>query len=198
MRRIHQLMHYSAVCDQWQIYQHANTAYNCGGSRRYCSCSCGFRLGTSVLFPRPLFRVTFADACACKNGNLENTKQLNNHLNSIGLYQNGDMGDSELILELMLSRKPTSRHRGGSGAGPVPRWIVEGLEDIYAHCIGSFACVFFIPSYGLVACRDANGIKPIIVGERRIDETRVDYMFTSESVTFCNLGYTAVGDIRPG
>ncbi|KAH8599079.1 phosphoribosyltransferase-like protein [Bisporella sp. PMI_857] len=101
------------------------------------------------------------------------------------------MGDSELMLEIILSQCPASCQSKVSGAS-VPNWIVAGLEEVYRLCSGSFAC------YGLVAFRDANGIKPLVMGERRTEDGEIDYMFASESVAFRSLGYTLVRDIRPG
>jgi amidophosphoribosyltransferase len=122
--------------------------------------------------------------------------QLSDDLGKMGLSKNMSLGDSEVILEIILSKMPSSCPIEPSDS--VPRWIVSGLREVYKHCVGSFACVLSIPSYGLVAFRDANGIKPIVFGERRSVQGDVDYMFASESVAFRSLGYSLLRDVRPG
>jgi amidophosphoribosyltransferase len=106
------------------------------------------------------------------------------------------IGDSELILETILAKAAFPYQHDPTEA--VPAWILSGLKHVYAYCIGSFACVLLVPSYGLVAFRDANGIKPLAMGSRNTDHEEVDYMFSSESVAFRSLGYTLLRDVQPG
>lgn len=53
------------------------------------------------------------------------------------------------------------------------------------------------PGYGIVAFRDVNGLRPLILGER-VTEHGTDYIVASESVALDVLGYRVVGDIEPG
>jgi amidophosphoribosyltransferase len=101
------------------------------------------------------------------------------------------------MLELFLSKSPsTPRHTRSIES--VPRWLLSGVEEIYRHSIGSFACVLFVPSFGLVAFRDPHGIKPLAMGWRITTDGEVDYIFASESVSFQNLGYTLLRDVNSG
>lgn len=74
------------------------------------------------------------------------------------------------------------------------------LERTYARCQGAWACVSMIAGFGLIAFRDQNGIRPLLMGSRKLENGEVDYMVASESVA---LDYFAcdpasIIDIQPG
>ncbi|KAI1845668.1 hypothetical protein JX265_005358 [Neoarthrinium moseri] len=142
---------------------------------------------------QPIIDKSRGNIAIAHNGNLENSRALGTYLTSIGQNQSNCTSDSGLILETLLSK-----YHPPSEMSSVESWIMLGLEQVYLRCVGSFACVLFIPGYGLVAFRDANGIKPVIMAERILDHGEVDYMFASESVACTSLGYTPVRDVRPG
>ena len=68
---------------------------------------------------------------------------------------------------------------------------------MHQRCRGGYAAVAMIPGYGVVAFRDAHGIRPVVFGKR---ETLggVEYMVASESVALDTLGFELVRDILPG
>jgi amidophosphoribosyltransferase len=59
------------------------------------------------------------------------------------------------------------------------------------------ACIGLVLGYGLVAFRDPNGIRPLVLGERITGEGR-EYAVASESVALDVLGFKRVRDIAPG
>ena len=50
-----------------------------------------------------------------------------------------------------------------------------------------------VAGVGIVAFRDKNGIRPIVVGQRKSD-----FMFASESSALTALGYKYLQDVKPG
>src|SRR3546814_11415563 len=50
---------------------------------------------------------------------------------------------------------------------------------------------------GVVAFRDSNGIRPLVLGRRETAEG-VEYAVASESVAFDILGFTRLRDVLPG
>ncbi len=55
-----------------------------------------------------------------------------------------------------------------------------------------------IIGHGMVAFRDPNGIRPLVLGKRDIDENRTEYMVASESVALDTLGFDFLRDVAPG
>ena len=65
---------------------------------------------------------------------------------------------------------------------------------MYERCEGGFAVTMIVGGVGLVAFRDANGIRPLVVGKKD-DES---FMIASESSALSALGYEFEYDIDPG
>ena len=120
---------------------------------------------------------------------------MESRLTSIRPYTRNSLGDTEMILEFFLSKRPSYQSKRYEA---VPSWILSGLKQIYAHCVGSFACIIFIPGYGLVAFRDPNGIKPLVMGERVLCRGERDIMFASETAAFRTTGFSYLQDVHPG
>ncbi|KAH8647281.1 Amidophosphoribosyltransferase [Xylariales sp. PMI_506] len=145
---------------------------------------------------QPIVATNRGNIALCHNGHIENSRQLHDHLIRAGIAETDALGDSELMLELILSKQPPRCLT--TSLESIPDWIVSGLQELYARCIGSFACILFIPTWGLVAFRDPHGIKPLILAERGVSHGQSDYIFASESVAVRSLGYSILRDVRPG
>ena len=64
---------------------------------------------------------------------------------------------------------------------------------------GAYSIVLMISGVGLLAIRDPNGIRPLIMGKKENDLLgKTDYMFASESPALDALGFEITGDLKPG
>lgn len=52
-----------------------------------------------------------------------------------------------------------------------------------------------IIGHGMVAFRDPNGIRPLVMGKRDIGDGRTEYMVASESVALDTLGFEFLRDV---
>jgi amidophosphoribosyltransferase len=126
------------------------------------------------------------------NGNLTNTEELMELLFKSDLRHINTDSDSEALLnvfahELLLQGK----------LQPTPNDVFEAVRRVHRRCRGAYAVVGMIASYGMVAFRDPNGIRPLVYGQRET-ENGIEYMVASESVAMDVLGFTLVRDLAPG
>jgi amidophosphoribosyltransferase len=75
--------------------------------------------------------------------------------------------------------------------------IFKSVSKLYQQCKGGYACITMIAGYGIIGFRDPNGIRPLILGERKTRDG-MDYMMASESVSLEALGFVNFSDCNPG
>lgn len=122
------------------------------------------------------------------NGNLVNYHDLRRDLIENEFRYLNSQCDAEIILNYLsiaLSKENL--------AGLKPDIFFRALRPVYEKVIGSFAVVSSIASRGLLAFRDAYGVKPLVYGKNADG-----YCFASESVALDLLGYCDIVDVRPG
>ena len=130
--------------------------------------------------------------CLAHNGNLTNydiladllTREDRRHLNTDS--------DSEVLLNVFaheLQKRTSGR--------PTPDQIFDAVEAVHQRCSGAYAVVAMIIGHGIVAFRDPNGIRPIVIGVRETDDG-MEYMVASESVALDLLQFKRLRDILPG
>lgn len=122
------------------------------------------------------------------NGNLVNYFDLRKDLIENEYRYINSKCDAEIILNLLsveLSKENLKKIK--------PDNFFTALKTVYEKIIGSFAVVSMIASRGLLAFRDAHGIKPLVYGKNGRT-----YCFASESVALDLLGYHTITDVKPG
>jgi len=126
------------------------------------------------------------------NGNLTNTRQLSQDLFKDDLRHLNTDSDSEVLLnvfahELQLQGKLV----------PSSDDIFKAVEGVHKRVTGGYAVVAMVASYGIVAFRDPNGLRPLVFGSRDTDKGK-EYMIASESVALDVLGFKLIRDVAPG
>jgi amidophosphoribosyltransferase len=130
--------------------------------------------------------------CLAHNGNLTNYDELAELLAHEDRRHLSTGSDSEVLLNVFaheLQRLDNTQ--------PMAQQIFEAVEAVHNRCSGGYAVVAMIIGHGIVAFRDPNGIRPIIIGERDTN-SGVEYMVASESVALATLGFKKARDLRPG
>jgi amidophosphoribosyltransferase len=130
--------------------------------------------------------------CLAHNGNLTNHDELSDLLTSHDRRHLNTGSDSEVLLNVFaheLQKRTESN--------PTPDQVFDAIDAVHDRCSGGYAVVAMIIGHGIVAFRDPNGIRPIILGERETSNG-MEYMVASESVALNSLGFSRVRDLSPG
>ncbi len=127
------------------------------------------------------------------NGNLTNTEQLKNDLFRQDLRHVNTNSDSEVLLNVLAHelQEAATNYRLD------PATVFAAVSGVYRRCRGAYAVVAMIAGYGLLAFRDAYGIRPLVFGRAETDHG-YEYMVASESVALDALGFQVMRDVAPG
>ncbi|RUS68565.1 hypothetical protein EGW08_023673 [Elysia chlorotica] len=71
---------------------------------------------------------------------------------------------------------------------PTPEAVFKAAEFVFEHAKGGYACTAMVANFGLIAFRDPNGIRPLIVGEK-IDENETGRASAQEMATALGVEY---------
>ncbi len=127
------------------------------------------------------------------NGNLTNTAQLKNELFRQDLRHVNTNSDSEVLLNVLAHEL----QENATNYKLDPATIFAAVSGVYRRCRGAYSVVAMIAGYGLLAFRDAHGIRPLVFGRAETEEG-YEYMVASESVALDSLGFQVVRDVAPG
>ena len=130
--------------------------------------------------------------CLAHNGNLTNYDELAELMIQEDRRHLSTNSDSEVLLNV-LAHELQIRVDGS----PTAENVFAAIDALHSRCKGGYAVVAMIIGFGIVAFRDPNGIRPLVLGERD-GRGRKDYMVASESVALDVLQYSRVRDVKPG
>lgn len=158
------------------------------GHVRYPTAGCASVSEAQPFYVNSPFGITLAH-----NGNLTNAKEMREYLFKKKRRHVNTTSDSEVLLNIFASALDSSQNYP----------LTE--EDIFAAVTrthelvkGAYACVAMIIGHGMVAFRDPNGIRPLVMGNRILEDDRIEYMVASESVALDTLGFKLLRDVAPG
>ncbi|MDK2126193.1 amidophosphoribosyltransferase [Parachitinimonas caeni] len=127
------------------------------------------------------------------NGNLTNHKQLKEDMYRTDLRHINTSSDSEALLNVFAHEL----QRRAKGFELNPDTIFDAVREVHRRVRGAYAVVAVIAGYGLVAFRDANGIRPLVIGQHDTPQG-TEYMVASESVALDTIGFKMLRDVAPG
>ncbi len=124
------------------------------------------------------------------NGNLINTDTLRREVFEQDRRNVNTDSDSEVLLNVFAHELDMQRVL-------TPDAAFRAVEGVVRRAKGGYAVVTVVLGLGLVAFRDPNGIRPLVLG-RRDSDAGTEYAIASESVALDVLGFERVRDIAPG
>ena len=150
--------------------------------------------GVSREFSQPLYVNSPYGISICHNGNLVNAKELSLELFRNDLRHLNTDSDSEVILNIFAHELQKI-----NSFTPKAEEIFLAVQNMHKRLKGAYSIVLMISGVGLLAIRDPNGIRPLIMGKKENDLLgKTDYMFASESPALDALGFEITGDLKPG
>ena len=130
--------------------------------------------------------------CLAHNGNLVNNDELRRHLREVDRRHLNTESDTEALLNL-FAHELQENFEGQL----TPEIIFEAATHLFEKSSGGYAVVSMILNEGLVAMRDPNGIRPLILGKREVGQG-TEYMIASESVALDIADFEIMRDVKPG
>ncbi|MBU3723882.1 MAG: amidophosphoribosyltransferase [Burkholderiaceae bacterium] len=127
------------------------------------------------------------------NGNLTNAEELQQDMYRRDRRHINTESDSEVLLNVFAHEL----QKAVSGLSLDESSIFTAVSAVHARVRGAYACVAMIAGYGIVAFRDAHGIRPLALG-RHVDAQGEEWMVASETVAIQGLGFTPIRDVAPG
>lgn len=126
------------------------------------------------------------------NGNLTNSDELADLLIKADRRHLNTGSDSEVLLNVFAHELQVR-----ANGRPTPEQIFDTVEAVHRRCRGGYAVVALIVGVGLVAFRDPNGIRPLVLGKRE-HGSETELMVASESVALDILQFERVRDVQAG
>ena len=126
------------------------------------------------------------------NGNLKNSAELKEKCIKARRHVN-TQSDSEILLNILAWKITDIKN-----FVPTPDDIFNAVSGVIEEIRGGYAVVSLVLGVGLIAFRDPNGIRPMVLGSRKTLDGKIEYMVASESVALDVSGFELVRDVKPG
>lgn len=128
------------------------------------------------------------------NGNLVNSRELEEELHCADLRHLNTQSDSEVLLNVFAHElQAIINHEMSVSA------LFKAVTATCRRLVGAYAVVIMINGHGLLAFRDPNGIRPLVYGTRQsMLNGGQSVMVASESITLDALNFQHRGDVKPG
>jgi amidophosphoribosyltransferase len=128
------------------------------------------------------------------NGNLTNAKELRDLQTQQTRRHINTTSDSEVLLNTFAYELDKT-----VGTDLSAEEVFAAVSRVHAQIRGAYAVVAVIIGHGLLAFRDPNGIRPLVLGRRASEISgRYEYMVASESVALDVQGFEIMRDVAPG
>ncbi|MHB1616973.1 MAG: amidophosphoribosyltransferase [Metallibacterium sp.] len=157
------------------------------GHCRYPTAGCADAGEAQPFYVNSPYGIAFAH-----NGNLINTDALRRELFEDDRRHINTDSDSEVLLNVLAHELAAAAPHKFSAEG-----LFDAVTQVHRRARGGYACVALIMGQGLLAFRDPNGIRPLVLGVRE-GAAGNEYALASESVAFDILGFKRLRDVAPG
>lgn len=131
------------------------------------------------------------------NGNLTNTAELTQSVCFEYLRHINTQSDSEVLLNVFAHEIRSEVTQSATPHELSVSAIFNAISRVQQRIRGAYGVIAMIAGYGMVAFRDPNGIRPLVLGQQE-QNGKTSYAIASESVAFNSMGYQLVRDIQPG
>ncbi|MDG1202493.1 MAG: amidophosphoribosyltransferase [SAR86 cluster bacterium] len=148
--------------------------------------------GDGKEFAQPMYVNSPYGISLAHNGNLTNSDSLANELFHAEMRHLNTDSDSEVLLNIFAHELGKQRE-----IYPEAKHIFKAVAKTHRRCDGAYAVIALITGFGLLAFRDVNGIRPLVIGIRK-GKNRDEYMISSENAAFASLGFETLRDVDPG
>jgi len=172
------------VTEVFKTSESLNLEGNIGvGHVRYPTAGC-----SDASEAQPFYSANPVNISLAHNGTLTNSEQTRTSLLKTHFCQFNTQSDSEVLLNLFAYELYKTNFRVLKN-----NHVFTALKNVYQRCEGGYAVVMLVAGVGIVAFRDPNGIRPLVLGKNKDS-----YMVASESSALAALGYSFVRDVNPG
>ena len=149
---------------------------------------------SSVAQAQPFYVNSPFGIALAHNGNLTNAAELKEEQFRVARRHINTTSDSEVLINVLaheLDQQTQKLHLE-------PELVFAAVAKIHEKVRGAYAAVAVIIGHGMVAFRDPNGIRPLVLGKRDAEDGSTEYMVASESVALDAVGFELVRDVAPG
>ena len=128
------------------------------------------------------------------NGNLTNTRELTDELFRIDRRHLNTTSDTELLVNVLANELQAQT----TGDQFEVDDVFAAVSRVHERVEGSYAAIALVGGQGLLAFRDPNGIRPLILGRKPEGMVGFEWVVASESLVLESGGYEVVRDVAPG